>query len=228
MIEVCGVAKFFGRFSALRDLHLSVAAGEFVALCGRNGASKTTLLRIVAGLTRPSSGSVQIQSSGTPPAGARGLMGYLSHNTALYGDLTAFENLQFYARLLDLPCGRADLISISKESACRGGDEAVRNIPAHAATIHRALPARPSDSSSRRTLPVQFRLDRVSGGVPVRPARGNLPLATHDASRIAADRLVVIEKGVVVPPSRALRLSLEEFPVSISGVRETARCWLKS
>src|SRR5213594_1032910 len=90
MIEVRGVAKYFGRFSALRDLSVTVREGEFVSLFGRNGAGKTTLLRILAGLTRPSSGDVRIHSSGPrSPQEARGGMGYLSHNTALYGDLTA-------------------------------------------------------------------------------------------------------------------------------------------
>src|SRR5437773_1259674 len=103
MIEVQGVAKYFGRFSALRDLSVTVREGEFVSLFGRNGAGKTTLLRILAGLTRPSSGDVRIHLSGPrSPQEARGGMGYLSHNTALYGDLTAVENLRFYANLFDL------------------------------------------------------------------------------------------------------------------------------
>src|SRR6266545_8423762 len=98
MIEVCGVAKYFGRFSALRDLNLAVQRGEFVAVFGRNGAGKTTLLRILAGLSRPSSGTVTIHvQSPQSSQEARGHMGYLSHNTALYGDLTALENLRFFA-----------------------------------------------------------------------------------------------------------------------------------
>ena len=110
MIEVQGVAKYFGRFSALRDLSVTVREGEFVSLFGRNGAGKTTLLRILAGLTRPSSGDVRIHSSGPrSPQEARGGMGYLSHNTALYGDLTAVENLRFYANLFDLALDEAEL-----------------------------------------------------------------------------------------------------------------------
>ncbi len=110
MIEVRGVAKYFGRFSALRDLSVTVREGEFVSLFGRNGAGKTTLLRILAGLTRPSSGDVRIHLSGPrSPQEARGGMGYLSHNTALYGDLTAVENLRFYANLFDLALDEAEL-----------------------------------------------------------------------------------------------------------------------
>lgn len=61
MIEIEGLAKYFGRFSALRDLRLSVAKGEFIALFGRNGAGKTTFLRILAGLSKPSSGTVRFR-----------------------------------------------------------------------------------------------------------------------------------------------------------------------
>jgi len=227
MIEVRGVAKFFGRFSALRDLHLSVAAGEFVALFGRNGAGKTTLLRIVAGLTRPSSGSVRIQSSGTPPAGARGLMGYLSHNTALYGDLTAFENLQFYAKLLDLPSSRADLaIHIERVGLSGRGDEAVRN-------YSRGMQQRLAIARAFLHDPAILLLDEpftgldqtgtefLKGFLRQARARGKTCLmATHDASsgHELADRLVVIEKGVVALDVLRPSLSLEEFQSRYRGL----------
>ncbi len=70
IIEVSGLAKHYGRNSALRDLNLTVAAGEFIALFGRNGAGKTTFLKILAGLSRPSSGSLNIH----PPVWAPGGM----------------------------------------------------------------------------------------------------------------------------------------------------------
>jgi len=110
MLELRGVAKYFGRFTALRQLDLTVQRGDFVALFGRNGAGKTTLLRIAAGLSSPSRGSVTVEAA-TPqsPRAARGRIGYLAHATVLYGDLTALENLRFYARLFDLPSGDAEL-----------------------------------------------------------------------------------------------------------------------
>ena len=129
MIEVAGVAKYFGRFSALRRLDLTVAAGEFIALFGRNGAGKTTLLRIIAGLTRPTEGNVQISAApGRPSPKTRGLMGFLSHNTALYGDLTAIENLSFYARVQGLSLSESDLESTIGRVGLEGRErEVVRN-----------------------------------------------------------------------------------------------------
>src|SRR5512145_3354455 len=96
VIEVRGLAKHYGKVSALRDLNLSAAAGEFIALFGRNGAGKTTFLRILAGLTRPSAGAYEIRPvADVVPRFVRGAMGYLSHNTVLYPDLTALENMRF-------------------------------------------------------------------------------------------------------------------------------------
>ncbi|MBN2243948.1 MAG: heme ABC exporter ATP-binding protein CcmA [Acidobacteria bacterium] len=104
MIEARNLGKYFGRFAALNNLHLTVSDGEFIALFGKNGAGKTTLLRILAGLSRPSRGELKIKPSRQAPPGAvRGHIGYLSHETSLYMDLTAVENLRFHARLTDVP-----------------------------------------------------------------------------------------------------------------------------
>jgi len=104
VIEAHGLTKSFGPRTALAGVDLSVAEGEFVTVVGPNGAGKTTLLRILATLTRPTSGTVRI--AGLDPAQAgdevRRRIGFLSHRTLLYGDLTAEQNLRFYARMYDL------------------------------------------------------------------------------------------------------------------------------
>jgi heme exporter protein A len=105
MIEVRSLGKTFGLRPVLHGLDLDVARGEFVALVGPNGAGKTTLLRILATLTRPGRGAVRIAGFGLPDHAAevRQRIGVVSHLPLLYGDLTAEENLRFYARLYDLP-----------------------------------------------------------------------------------------------------------------------------
>jgi len=101
MIEVKKLVKRFGLKTVLRGLDFTVQPGEFVALLGPNGAGKTTFLRILASLSRPSMGSVDIAGYSLPKqaAAVRARLGVVSHLPLLYPDLTADENLRFYARM---------------------------------------------------------------------------------------------------------------------------------
>ena len=97
-------SKHFASFIALRAVDLSVQRGQFALLAGANGAGKSTLLRLAAGVSRPSSGRVLI--AGEDPqrnSKARAAIGLLSHHTLLYDDLSAEENLSFFAQLYGLP-----------------------------------------------------------------------------------------------------------------------------
>jgi heme exporter protein A len=101
MILVKKLVKRFGLKVILRGLDFSVEQGEFVALLGPNGAGKTTFLRILASLSRPSLGQVQVAGHPLPNEAAqvRAKLGVVSHMPLLYPDLTAEENLQFYASM---------------------------------------------------------------------------------------------------------------------------------
>jgi heme ABC exporter ATP-binding subunit CcmA len=103
-IVLRGVSRSFGPVIALEDIDLAVPAGSAVALMGANGAGKTTLLRVVAGLTAPTTGSVTIAGVDRREAGGglRALLGYVGHESMLYGDLTVLQNLVFHAGLHDL------------------------------------------------------------------------------------------------------------------------------
>lgn len=105
MITVRKLVKRFGMKTVLRGMDFSVDPGEFVALLGPNGAGKTTFLRILASLSRPSIGLVNIAGYTLPhqAAAVRRRLGVVSHLPLLYGDLTAEENLLFFARLYDIP-----------------------------------------------------------------------------------------------------------------------------
>ena len=104
MIEVKKLVKRFGLKTVLRGLDFEVQPGEFVALLGPNGAGKTTFLRILASLSRPSMGQVNIAGYDLPKhaAAVRARLGVVSHMPLLYNDLTAEENLLFYARMYGL------------------------------------------------------------------------------------------------------------------------------
>ena len=102
-IVLAGAAKRFGTHTALRPIDLVIPHGQAALLVGANGAGKSTLLRLVAGLCRPSAGKVKI--NGRDPQRipeARAEVGLLSHQTLLYDELTARENLRFFAQLYGL------------------------------------------------------------------------------------------------------------------------------
>jgi len=105
MIEVRRLVKTFGWKPVLRGLDFRVEPGEFVALLGPNGSGKTTFLRILASLSRPSMGDVTIGGYRLPgqAAAVRRILGVVSHQPLLYGDLTAEENLRFFGRLYGVP-----------------------------------------------------------------------------------------------------------------------------
>ncbi len=110
LLQVRGLHKYFGRHRVLRGIDLDVQAGQTLILLGPNGAGKTTLLRILATLSRPTQGTVRVSGVdiGANPEGIRQYLGLVSHAPLLYDDLSAAENLEFYARLygLERPAAR--------------------------------------------------------------------------------------------------------------------------
>jgi heme exporter protein A len=104
-IEVTGVTKVFGRRDVLRDVSFAVEQGGFLSIMGPNGAGKTTTLRILATLLAPTSGGVRIAGldPSDDPMPVRRTIGFISHQPLLYLDLTAYENLRFYAEMYGVP-----------------------------------------------------------------------------------------------------------------------------
>jgi heme ABC exporter ATP-binding subunit CcmA len=105
LLEARGLRRSFGGLKVLRGVDLVVRPGEAVVVAGPNGAGKTTLLRVLAGLTRPEAGEVRVL--GRPVRGdgdtGRREIGFVSHQSLLYDDLTLAQNLTFAARLYRLP-----------------------------------------------------------------------------------------------------------------------------
>lgn len=99
------VEKRYGMRMALCGVSLEIAAGECVALVGHNGSGKTTLLKIVAQLSRPSRGSIGFYSGNSEISAmdVKSRVGMVGHHTFVYDELTAEENLVFFAKLFRLP-----------------------------------------------------------------------------------------------------------------------------
>ena len=109
LVELDKVSKLYGSFVALRTISLHFERGRCYVLLGENGAGKSTLLRMIAGLLRPTYGSVRVflqqSRNGEPPADARDRIGYMSHAPMLYDELSAAENLRYFASLYrEQPC----------------------------------------------------------------------------------------------------------------------------
>ncbi len=97
-----GVTKYFGDFPALRRIDLEVKPGCVLALLGRNGAGKTTFLRMLAGLTSPTDGEISLPSVGADFVSVRRHIGVVGHGQWIYDDLSAEENLRFFASLYEV------------------------------------------------------------------------------------------------------------------------------
>ncbi len=114
IIQLQAVTRRFGAQVAVDEINLMLQPGECVGLVGHNGAGKTTIIKLMLGLLRPSSGKVSVlgQDPATPAGAlARKALGYLPENVALYPALTGNEILSFYARLKDAdPAGNKPLL----------------------------------------------------------------------------------------------------------------------
>ncbi len=96
-IQLDSVSKIYGSFAALRNVSTTFDAGSCTVILGENGAGKSTLLRVIAGLIKPTRGSVTVFNES--PHVQRRRMAYMSHSPMLYDELTAIENLNYFASL---------------------------------------------------------------------------------------------------------------------------------
>ena len=123
-LEVEGLARRYGEREALRDVSLTLGAGQTLVVFGPNGAGKTTLLRILATLLRPHEGRVRVLGASLPDEAwaVRGRVGLLAHEPLLYRELSARENLRFHARLHDLADERVEELLESLEMSARAAE----------------------------------------------------------------------------------------------------------
>ena len=101
LLQTKDLTKFFKKKAAINNVSLNVKKGDIYGFIGKNGAGKTTFIRVVAGLARPNSGEIKLFESDNLDL-QRSKIGTMIENPAVYPNLTARQNLHYYCVLLGL------------------------------------------------------------------------------------------------------------------------------
>ena len=224
VVVVNGLVKQFGRFAALRGVTAEFAPGRLYAILGDNGAGKTTFLRSLAGLTRPTRGSISVLGT-TDLRAICGEIGYMAHPSLLYDEMTGMENLRYFARLygIDHVRGKAD-------SRCAQVITAVKLDPALSRPVGQYSQGMRQRMSLARALlndPKILLLDEPFSNVDVRSAHEmadalaemrdsgkTIFVVTHQAPLLesVADEFVWMDAGQIVNRTRDLQSAEEGRP----------------
>ena len=129
IISVSGLWKKFGTFAAVKDLNFTVRRGEIFGFLGANGAGKTTAIKILCGLWKPTAGEAKVAGYNiyTQSNLIKKNIGYMSQKFSLYEDLTPVENIRFYGGVYGL--SRADIRSRTRAALEELGLEDVKDKP---------------------------------------------------------------------------------------------------
>ena len=127
VIEVVELTKSFGDFKAVNAISFEVKKGEIFGFLGANGAGKTTAIKMLIGISHPTSGKATVAGFDvyTQPESIKKNIGYMSQKFALYDDLTVYENINFFGGIYGL--SRAEIKSKSKQLVAELGLEAISN-----------------------------------------------------------------------------------------------------
>ncbi|TYR75352.1 ABC transporter ATP-binding protein [Rossellomorea vietnamensis] len=102
IIDVKNIKKTFGKQDVLKDISLEIPQGEIYGLIGPSGSGKTTLVKMLLGLESPGSGTIRFKGESLKAGSVYASVGYMAQSDALYTELTAKENLNFFAALYSL------------------------------------------------------------------------------------------------------------------------------
>ena len=218
MISIQGLQKRFSHKWVLREINLEIGGGEFVSLFGANGAGKSTLLRILATLSTSNGGRISI--GGFDPrheaAQVRRLIGYVAHQPMLYADLSAHENLRFFARLYDVSNADERIATLlNLVSLYHRRDDRVR-------TFSRGMQQRLTIARALLADPPILLLDEPDDGLDPQAAdqlrqyfdgSRTIVMVSHNLARglAMADRVVLLARGRIAFDASAKDMTLGEL-----------------
>ncbi len=208
-IKTEGLTKSFGNHHALRGIDLEIEQEESVVIFGPNGAGKTTLVKVLATIMNPSSGNVLVD--GLNPKNdaekVRRQIGVVTHQTFLYSNLTAYENMEFYSRMYDVPRRKerihevVSMVGMSSRLSDRVG------------TLSRGMQQRLSIARSLLHKPAIMLLDEPETGLDQQAIsmvwkalqeegekKRTIILTTHNLERglDVGERLMILTRGKIV------------------------------
>jgi len=209
VIEIKGLTKSFGNHIALRGIDLEVRQGESVVIFGPNGAGKSTLIKVLATIMNPSSGRVLVDCLNLKNNAEeiRRRIGVVTHQTFLYGNLSAYENLEFYSRMYDVSRRKE---RIHKVVAMVGMTSRLHD---RVDALSRGMQQRLSIARSLLHKPVIMLLDEPETGLDQQAismlwkaletegeGKRTIILTTHNLERgfELGERLLILNKGKVV------------------------------
>jgi heme ABC exporter ATP-binding subunit CcmA len=209
VIRVEGLTKSFNSKLALRGVDLEVTRGESVVFFGPNGAGKTTLIKVLATIMNPSSGKILINGLSLKQNAneIRRHIGVVTHDTFLYNNLTACENLEFYSRMYDVPRHKERL----QEVAAMVG--MTSRLHDRVGTLSRGMQQRISIARSLIHRPDIMLLDEAETGLDQQAIsmlwealskegerKRTVILTTHNLERglELGERVVILDRGKIV------------------------------
>ncbi len=221
MIELRKLTKAFGHRVVLRGIDLTINEGDFVTLMGANGAGKTTMLHIIATLSKPTAGEVSINGYRLADSASqlRRFIGLVSHKTLLYNNLTAEQNLRFYGRMYDIGNVSNRIETVLKQVGLWGRHkESVR-------TYSRGMQQRLAIARATLHNPPILLLDEPDTGLDqhandmlgqllkaVDISRRTILMTTHNLERglSLGNRAVILAKGKVAYDQPRQNVSIDE------------------